>query len=41
MTTTSTSQQLHDEITTLAKRLRLPCLRKAALEVLPTAKAQR
>ena len=35
------SQALHAEIETLARRLRLPYLRKAAAEVLPTAKAQR
>ena len=41
MTTASTSQQLAAEVDALAKRLRLPYLRKAATEVLPTAKAQR
>jgi DNA replication protein DnaC len=37
----TTSETLHAEIETLARRLRLPYLRKAAHEVLPTAKAQR
>ena len=41
MTTASTSQQLTAEVDALARRLRLPYLRKAATEVLPTAKAQR
>ena len=41
MTTAPTSQQLSAEVDQLAKRLRLPYLRKAATEVLPTAKAQR
>ena len=41
MTTTTNSEQLQTEVTSLAKRLRLPYLRKAAAEVLPTAKAQR
>lgn len=39
--TAPTSQQLHAEIETLSRRLRMPYLRKAAAEVLPTAKAQR
>jgi DNA replication protein DnaC len=39
--TTATSQQLHHEIETLCRRLRMPYLRKAAADVLPTAKAQR
>lgn len=39
--TTTTSDQLHAEVEALARRLRLPYLRKAAQEVLPTAKAQR
>jgi DNA replication protein DnaC len=39
--TASTTQQLHDEIDALCRRLRLPHLRKAAVDVLPTAKAQR
>jgi DNA replication protein DnaC len=39
--TKTTSDQLHAEIEQLARRLRLPYLRKAAQEVLPTAKAQR
>ncbi len=37
----TTTTQLADEVIALAKRLRLPYLRKAAAEVLPTAKAQR
>lgn len=41
MSTQPTSQQLHAEIETLTRRLRMPYLRKAAVEVLPTAKAQR
>jgi len=36
-----TSEQLRDEVDGLTRRLRLPYLRKAAAEVLPTAKAQR
>jgi DNA replication protein DnaC len=39
--TKPTSDQLHAEVEALARRLRLPYLRKAAVEVLPTAKAQR
>jgi DNA replication protein DnaC len=39
--TASNSQALHAEVEALARRLRLPYLRKAAVEVLPTAKAQR
>jgi DNA replication protein DnaC len=39
--TTSSSQQLAVEIDQLTRRLRMPYLRKAAAEVLPTAKAQR
>jgi DNA replication protein DnaC len=38
---TTTTDQLHAEVETLARRLRLPYLRKAAADVLPTAKAQR
>ncbi|MGK7313614.1 MAG: IS21-like element helper ATPase IstB [Candidatus Longimicrobiales bacterium M2_2A_002] len=38
---TTTSEQLHHEVETLSKRLRLPYLRKAAPDVLATAKAQR
>ena len=41
MTDRPTSAQLHAEIETLTRRLRMPYLRKAAAEVLPTAKAQR
>ena len=41
MSTPPTSPQLHAEIETLTRRLRMPYLRKAAVEVLPTAKAQR
>ncbi len=41
MTTQPTFTQLHAEIETLTRRLRMPYLRKAAAEVLPTAKAQR
>jgi DNA replication protein DnaC len=40
-TTTSTSESLQGEVAALAKRLRLPYLRRAAQDVLPTAKAQR
>ena len=40
-TSTTTSEQLQAEVATLAKRLRMPYLRRAAVEVLPTAKAQR
>jgi DNA replication protein DnaC len=36
-----TSQQLAADVDALARRLRLPYLRKAAADVLPTAKAQR
>jgi DNA replication protein DnaC len=39
--TASKTDVLHAEVETLARRLRLPYLRKAAAEVLPTAKAQR
>ena len=39
--TTSKSKALDAEVETLARRLRLPYLRKAAVDVLPTAKAQR
>ena len=38
---TSKTDALHTEVETLARRLRLPYLRKAAVDVLPTAKAQR
>ena len=41
MSTSPTSQQLTAEVDALARRLRLPYLRKAAADVLPTAKAQR
>jgi DNA replication protein DnaC len=41
MSSQPTSAQLHAEIETLTRRLRMPYLRKAAVEVLPTAKAQR
>ena len=41
MTASPTSQQLTAEVDALARRLRLPYLRKAAADVLPTAKAQR
>lgn len=41
MTTTSTTQQLADEVDALARRLRLPYLRRAAVDVLATARAQR
>ncbi|QBI20236.1 ATP-binding protein [Egibacter rhizosphaerae] len=40
-TSTSTSEQLAGEVDALARQLRLPHLRKAAADVLPTAKAQR
>ena len=39
--TVSKSQALDAEVEALARRLRLPYLRKAAVDVLPTAKAQR
>jgi DNA replication protein DnaC len=39
--TATNSQMLHAEVEALARRLRLPYLRKAAHDVLPTAKAQR
>jgi DNA replication protein DnaC len=39
--TIASSETLQAEVATLAKRLRLPYLRRAAQEVLPTAKAQR
>ena len=39
--TAPNSQTLHAEVEQLARRLRLPYLRKAAVDVLPTAKAQR
>jgi DNA replication protein DnaC len=39
--TASKTDVLHAEVETLARRLRLPYLRKAAADVLPTAKAQR
>jgi DNA replication protein DnaC len=39
--TTQSSQQLLDEVVGLTKRLRMPYLRKAAPDVLATAKAQR
>lgn len=39
--TTQTSQQLVDEVVGLTRRLRMPYLRKAAPDVLATAKAQR
>jgi DNA replication protein DnaC len=39
--TSSRSQALDAEVEALARRLRLPYLRKAAVDVLPTAKAQR
>lgn len=39
--TVSKSQALDAEVEELARRLRLPYLRKAAVDVLPTAKAQR
>jgi DNA replication protein DnaC len=39
--TTQSSQQLLDEVVGLTKRLRIPYLRKAAPDVLATAKAQR
>lgn len=39
--TASRSQALDAEVEALARRLRLPYLRKAAVDVLPTAKAQR
>lgn len=39
--TASKSQALNAEVEALARRLRLPYLRKAAQDVLPTAKAQR
>ncbi len=41
MTATSTSEQLQAEVAALARRLRMPYLRKAVVEVLPTAKVQR
>ena len=39
--TAPTTEQLMAEVTALSKRLRMPYLRKAAADVLPTAKAQR
>jgi hypothetical protein len=41
MTTPSKSETVHAEVEQLARWLRMPYLRKAAADVLPTAKAQR